>query len=131
MSDHSFIPTGPILEVETLPPSVITSPNNQFNVTCNARAVIDGQGFPLVIEWTRIISTSPNGSINVSELNSTEYNVTTTGSPEGGYQSVLTTTENDTVNMIIYRCTARPLNGPTTEQTNDTTVYIEGTTKCY
>ncbi|CAI8013740.1 hypothetical protein GBAR_LOCUS8669 [Geodia barretti] len=39
-----------------------------------------------------------------SELMPTLY--TTTGSPERGYQSVLTTSENDTVNTIIYRCTA-------------------------
>ncbi|CAI8041878.1 hypothetical protein GBAR_LOCUS23235, partial [Geodia barretti] len=31
---------------------------------------------------------------------------TTTGSPERGYLSVLTTSDNDTVNTIIYRCTA-------------------------
>ena len=39
--------------------------------------------------------------MNASSLNPSEYTFT-----ESGYQSILTTTENDTVNVIIYRCRA-------------------------
>ena len=92
-----------ILEVS--PSSVTISPNDQFTVTCTARAEVDEQGRPFIIlmTWTRIAEPT-SGLMN---LNPTEYNITTTGSPESGYQSILTTTENDTVNMIIYRCRSK------------------------
>ena len=95
-----------ILEVS--PSSVTISPNDQFIVKCTARAEVDGQGSPVMIlmAWTHIVK-SASGLIKESFLYLTEYNITTTGSPESGYQSILTTTENDTVNMIIYRCRAR------------------------
>ena len=49
---------------------------------------------------------------------------TTTGSPERGYQSVLTTSENDsTVNTTLYRCTASTYNH---SSSSDTTVHLEG-----
>ncbi|CAI8012111.1 hypothetical protein GBAR_LOCUS7772, partial [Geodia barretti] len=86
------------------PESLTTSPNNQFSVNCTARAEVDGQSIPVDIEWTRIDIFSQSGP---SELMPTLY--TTTGSPERGYQSVLTTSENDTGNTIIYRCTATTL----------------------
>ncbi|CAI8036777.1 Tyrosine-protein phosphatase Lar, partial [Geodia barretti] len=73
----------------------------QFSVNCTARAEVDGQSIPVDIEWTRIDIFSPSGP---SELMPTLY--TTTGSPERGYQSVLTTSENYTVNTTIYRCNA-------------------------
>ena len=99
--------TEPILTVEVSPSSVTISPNDQFTVTCTARAEVDGQGLLVeVLRWVRI-TTSPSGSVNYSRLNCTECDITVTGSPESGYQSILTTTENDTVNMIIYRCRAR------------------------
>ncbi|CAI7989214.1 Receptor-type tyrosine-protein phosphatase H, partial [Geodia barretti] len=47
----------------------------------------------------------------------------TTGSPERGYQSVLTTSENDTLNnTIIYRCTATTLGY---YSFSDTTILVE------
>ena len=107
----------PLLVVETSPQSLTTSPNNQFSINCTARAEIDGQSIPLDIEWIRIVIFPPSGP---SELMSTLY--TTTGSPERGYQSVLTTSENDRVNTIIYHCIARAQNYSSTF--NDTTMII-------
>ena len=98
---HVALLLEPLLVVETSPESLTTSPNNQFSINCTARAEIDGQSIPLDIEWIHIVISPPSGS---SELMSTLY--TTTGSPERGYQSVLTTSENVTVNTIIYRCIA-------------------------
>ena len=98
--------TEPILIVEVSPSSVTISPNDQFNVTCTARAEVDGQGLPVLIlmAWTHIVRL-PSGLMNESYVKSTEY--VKTGSPESGYQSILTTAENDTVNTIIYRCRAK------------------------
>ena len=110
----------PLLIVETSPESLTTSPNNQFSINCTARAEIDGQSIPLDIEWVRIVISPPSGP---SELMSTLY--TTTGSPERGYQSVLTTSENDTVNTTIYRCIATTSNH---SSYSDTTVLVEGKT---
>ena len=53
------------------------------------------------IEWTRIDFFSQSGP---SQLMPTLY--TTTGSPERGYQSVLTTSENNTDSAFFYRCNA-------------------------
>ena len=63
--------------------------------------------------------------MNESFINSTEY---TTGSPESGYQSILTTNEDDTVNMIIYRCRASiPSNLNMIKISNfDVTVTVKG-----
>ena len=115
--------TDPILTVEVSPSSVTISPNDQFTVTCTARAEVDGQGLPVeVLRWERI-TTSTSGSMNTFRLNSTEYDISRTGSPESGYQSNLTTTENDAGNMIIYRCRARISN---TKNFSDMIVTIEG-----
>ena len=70
------------------------------------------------IEWTRIDFFSHSGP---SELMPTLY--TTTGSPERGYQSVLTTSEDDTVNTIIYRCTATV---SSYSSFNDIAIFVEG-----
>ena len=77
------------------------------------------------IEWIRIAISPPSGP---SQLMPTLY--TTTGSPERGYQSVLTTSEkNDTVNTIIYRCTATV---SSYSSFSDTTVYLlKGTKTIY
>ena len=114
-----YVLTEPILTVEVSPSSVTISPNYQFTVTCTARAEVDGQGLPVeVLRWVRI-TTSPSCSINYdSRLNSTKYNIR-----ESGYQSNLTTTENDTVNMIIYRCRARISD---TKNFSDIIVTMEG-----
>ena len=118
--------TDPILTVEVSPSSVTISPNDQFTVTCTARAEVDGQGVPVrVLRWVRITNSSSR-SMKYSQLNSTEYDITRTGSPESGYQSNLTTTENDTVNMIIYRCRARMSRYSTTRNFSDVIVTIEG-----
>ena len=111
--------------MEVSPSSVTISPNDQFTVTCTARAEVDGQGLPVeVLRWVRI-TTSPSGSVNYYRLDSTDY-ITTTGSPESGYQSILTTTENDTVNMIIYRCRARILTNFDTKNFSDAILTLEG-----
>ncbi|CAI8012112.1 hypothetical protein GBAR_LOCUS7772, partial [Geodia barretti] len=102
------------------PESLTTSPNNQFSVNCTARAEVDGQSIPVDIEWTRIDIFSQSGP---SELMPTLY--TTTGSPERGYQSVLTTSENDTGNTIIYRCTATTLGY---SSFSDITILVEAAT---
>ena len=109
------------------PSSVTISPNDQFTVTCTARAEVDGQGYPVLMgmSWVRITKL-PSGSMRVSQLRPTEYNITTTGSPESGYQSILTTTENDTVNMIIYRCTAKPPKYSSASRSLDVTVTFKG-----
>ena len=106
----------PLLVVETSPESLTTSHNTQFSVNCTARAEVDGEPLRVTIEWRRV---TPPGT---SELMPALY--TTTGSPERGYQSVLTTSENDsTVNTTIYRCTASTYNH---SSSSDTTVYFEG-----
>ena len=106
MHSITIIVTEPILTMEVSPSSVTISPNDQFTVTCTVRAEVDEQDHHVIIGigWSRITK-SPSGSTNESQLSPNEYK--TTGSPESGYQSILTTTENDTVNMIIYRCRAR------------------------
>ena len=88
-----------LLVVETSPESLTTSHNIQFSVNCTARAEVDGEPLRVTIEWRRV---TPSGT---SELMPALY--TTTGSPERGSQSVLTTSENDsTVNTTLYRCNA-------------------------
>ena len=109
-------------------------PYNKFTVTCTARAEIDGETVPLeiIIRWTRI-SVSQSGSLNTTNLNgsrlsSTEYNIAAIGSPNRGYQSILTTIEIDIDRNITYRCRAR-LNDfgiTTSRQTSDITVTVEG-----
>ena len=106
----------PLLVVETSPESLTTSHNIQFSVNCTARAEVDGEPLRVTIEWRRV---TPSGT---SELMPALY--TTTGSPERGYQSVLTTSENDsTVNTTIYRCTATAYNY---SSSSDITVHVEG-----
>ena len=106
----------PLLVVETSPESLTTSHNIQLSVNCTARAEVDGEPLTLTIEWRRV---TPSGT---SELMPALY--TSTGSPERGYQSVLTTSENDsTVNTTIYRCTATALGY---SSSSDITVYYEG-----
>ena len=118
--------TEPILRVEVSPSSVTISPNDQFTVTCTVRAEVDGQGLPVeVLRWVRI-TTSPSCLMNHIRQNSTGYNITRTGSPESGFKSNLTTTENDTVNMITYQCRARISTDSTTKNFADVIVIISG-----
>ena len=106
----------PLLVVQTSPELLTTSHNIQFSVNCIARAEVDGKPLTVTIEWRRV---TPSGT---SELMPALY--TTTGSPERGYQSVLTTSENDsTDNTTIYRCTATALGY---SSFSDTTVHLDG-----
>ena len=125
--------------MDTSPSSVCVlnvPPYNQFTVTCTARAEIDGETVPLeiIIRWTRI-SVSQSGSMNISmtasQISSTEYNTTAIGSPNRGYQSILTTTETDIANTITYRCRATPAeDSAKIRQTSDITVTVEGHCNC-
>ena len=74
------------------------APYNQFTVTCTARAEFNGETIPLeiTIEWRR----------NFVPLSSSDP-IMTTESPESGYQSILSTTETDAQNRVIYQCIAR------------------------
>ena len=110
--------------VETSPPSLQVPdvpPYNRFNVTCTARAEAGGEMVPLAltVEWTR-----QSGSDGASAFPSTEYE--TTGSPEDGYQSTLTTTETDTENTITYHCRAALDIDSSVQQNDDTVVTVIG-----
>ena len=74
------------------------APYNQFTVTCTARAELNGVAIPfdITIEWRR----------NFVPLSSSDPIYMTTESPESGYQSILSTTETDSMNFI-YSCLAR------------------------
>ena len=122
---NSIVFTEPILILEVSPSSVIISPNDQFTVTCTARAEVDGQGLPVIILIAWSHAKSPSG-LNESFLNPTEYSITKTGSPESGYKSILTTTENDTVNMIIYQCKAKMATYSSEIRVMDVTVVVKG-----
>ena len=111
--------------MEVSPSSVTISPNDQFTMTCTARAEFDGKDLPLeVLEWTRI-SISPSGSMSTFKLMSTEYAFATAGSPESGYHSNVTTTERETGN-VIYRCRAGISSDSMAMKTSDVTVTVEG-----
>ena len=102
------------------------SPYNQFTVTCNATAEVEEETVPLemTVDWIR--RSEPQfapGMMNTS-IPSTEY--MTTGSPEDGYQSILTTTETDTENRISYRCRARLVVDSSIQGANDTTLDVVG-----
>ena len=79
------------------------SPYNQFTVTCTASAEFNGEVIPysMTIDWIRRKQTD-GGAVTFEDVDPTQYE--TTVLPDHGYQSVLTTTETDTQNMISYRC---------------------------
>ena len=58
----------------------------------------------MIITWIRR-KQPDGGAVTFEDVNSTQY--VTTVLPDHGYQSILTTTETDTQNMISYRCRAR------------------------
>ena len=92
--------------VQTSPSSVRVldvAPYNQFTVTCTARAEFNGDGIPysMTIYWIRREQTD-GGAVTFEDVDPTQYE--TTVLPDHGYQSILTTTETDTQNMITYRC---------------------------
>ena len=92
--------------VQTSPTSLEVAPYDQFTVTCTARAEFNGEGIPysMSIEWIRRNETD-GGAVTFEDVDPTQYE--TTVLPDNGYQSILTTTETDTGNMIRYRCRAR------------------------
>ena len=123
-----YVTAVPILVVDTSVCVLNVPPYNQFTVTCTARAEIDGETVPLeiTIRWTRI-SVSQSGSMNASQISSTEYTNTAIGSPNRGYQSILTTTETDIDHTIAYRCRARLLDDSANiRQTSNITVTVQG-----
>ena len=71
----------------------------------------------MTIEWIRRKQTD-GGAATFEDVDPTQYE--TTVLPDHGYQSILTTTETDTQNMISYRCRAQL----TDEGGND--INIEG-----
>ena len=96
-------------------------------MNCTARAEVDGELSNVTIEWSRLTISPLFGTRNLSEpenetilettgftkdqvytffLNAPFNSSQNTSTESGYYQSVLTTSENDTVNTIIYRCTA-------------------------
>ena len=95
-------------------------------MNCTASAEVNGQSVPLemTIDWVR--RSQPSGGVaTFSGVPSTDYE--TTGSPEDGYQSILTTTEIDTENTISYRCRATITIGRIHWVTNDSTLEFVGT----
>ena len=96
-------------------------------MTCTASAEVNGQRVPLemTIEWVRRSEPS-SGAASFSDVPSTDYE--TTGSPEDAYQSILTTTETDTVNTISYRCRAR--NTVVGSVISDSTLEVVGMYQC-
>ena len=91
------------------------APYNQFTVTCTARAELNGETIPLeiTIEWRR------NG-IPLSSI------YMTTGSPESGYQSILRTTETDSMNRVLYQCIARLAVDSFIRKNSNTYLQVQG-----
>ena len=95
-SSHNVLPSlDPLLVVEISPESLTTSPNTQFSLTCTVRAMVDGETISVDIEWERIPSSPAN-----------ELMINTIEDQERGTVIILTSSEDGTVNSIIYRCTA-------------------------
>ena len=134
----------PLLVVETSPESLTTSPNSQFSVNCTARAEVDGELPNVTIEWSRLILSPLFGTRNLSEpenetvletkeftkdqahtffLDAPSNSSQNTSTERGYYHSVLTTSENDTFNAIIYRCTATV---SSYSSFSDITIFVEG-----
>ena len=96
--------------VHTSPSSVRVldvAPYNQFTVTCSARTELNGEGIRYsmtILYWLRRKQTD-GGAVTFEDVDPTQYE--TTVLPDHGYQSILTTTETDTQNMISYRCRPR------------------------
>ena len=96
-------------------------PYNHFTVTCNASTEVEGETVPLemTVDWVR--RAGPDSFSNVPY---TDY--VTTGSPEDGYQSTLTTTETETRKEIYYRCRARLVVDSSIQGIRDTALTVEG-----
>ena len=96
------------------------APYNQFTVTCTARAELNGEAIPfdITIEWQR----------NFILLSSSDPIYMTTGSPESGYQSILSTTETETdsQNTVSYQCIARLAVDSLIRENSNTYLQIQG-----
>ena len=79
------------------------------------------------MDWIRRSQPS-SGAASFTDVFSTDY--VTTGSPEDGYQSILTTSETDTENTIIYRCRARDAMESLSWETSDSTLEVVGMYQC-
>ncbi len=122
------LPAAPSVMVESSPSSVHIlniSPYNQFTVTCNVSAEVEGETLPLemTVYWVRKAEASSDQP-SFSAVPSTKY--VTTGSPEDGYQSILTTTETDTMKKVLYRCRARFIPERSIQGYNETTLEVQG-----
>ena len=108
-SHHVLLSLDPLLVVETSPESLTTSPNTQFSLNCTARAMVDGETVPVEMKWEC-------GSANELMINTTE-------DQERGTVIILTSSEDGTVNSIIYRCTATLPDG--TSAFRDITIFVD------
>ena len=100
----------------------------------------------MTLEWSRVTISPLLGTMNSSEvenetvLETTEFpkdqaytffldapfnSSQNTSTERGYYQSVLTTSENDTVSTFFYRCTA---NVSSYSSFSDITIFVEGMT---
>ena len=61
----------------------------------------------MTIKWIR--KQTDGGAVTFEDIDPAQYE--TTVLPDNSYQSILTTTENDTQNMIRYRCRAQLTGG--------------------
>ena len=128
---------GPEMVVETVP-SLNTTVNDPFSLTCNIRAELDGHPLNTTIQWIRIFNPANTKEI-LNSFKCTPSDIVNEGcgydygsgshfssslTAAHGYESVLHTTENSTNSPVIYRCQAIALNITTY---SDTTVYVEGT----
>ena len=108
---------------------------------------MDGELPNVTIEWSRLTISPLLGTMNSSEpenetiLETTEFtedeaytffldapfnSSQNTSTERSYYQSVLTTSENDTVNTIIYRCTATV--SSYSSFSDITIIFVEGMT---
>ena len=114
--------------VQTSPSSIRildVAPYNQFTLTCTARAQINEVVIPynMTIDWIRREQTD-GGTAGFEDVDPTQYE--TTVIPDHGYLSILTTTETDTQNMIIYRCRAQLTDDLDITRTANTDVDVQG-----
>ena len=98
-------------------------------MTCTASAEVNGQrvSLEMTVDWIHRSEPS-SGAATFSDVPSTDYE--TTGSPEDGYRSILTTTENDRVNTISYRCRARDAMESLSWVTSDSSLEVAGMYQC-
>ena len=133
----------PPLVVVTSPNSLTVSPNEPFTVNCTARAELDGHLLNMDIEWKRIAisaladdpKTTSSKNCQVSEKLKAESFTSKmlpdlgSGSGSGeapseiGHQIGLNKMEDDTTNIIIYRCIARTIYN---SNFSDTAIFVNG-----